>query len=71
MKKRTYCKFVIVSIRVKIVRLVRIKAYRRKRFGKIPNRQAVSTSQFSGLFAVLERGDARVVAEKLHEDRRA
>ena len=35
MKRRTYCKFVIVSIRVEIVRLVRIKAYKRIRFGKI------------------------------------
>ena len=35
MKKRTNCKFVIISIRVEIVRLVRIKAYKRIRFGKI------------------------------------
>ena len=32
---RAYCTFVIVSIRVEIVRLVRIKAYKRIRFGKI------------------------------------
>ena len=35
MKKRTHCKFVIISIRVEVIRLVRIKAYKRKRFGKI------------------------------------
>ena len=35
MKKRTHCKFVIVSIRVEIVKLAEIKAYKRKRFGKI------------------------------------
>ena len=35
MNNRTYYYFVIVSIRVEIVRLVRIKAYRRIRFGKI------------------------------------
>ncbi len=35
MKKRTDCKFVIVSIRVEVVRLVRIKAYTRTRFGKV------------------------------------
>ena len=32
---RIDCRLVIVSIRVEIVRLVRIKAYRRRRFGKI------------------------------------
>ena len=32
---RIDCRFVIVSIRVEIIRLVRIKAYRRRRFGKI------------------------------------
>ena len=35
MTKRTDCRLVIVSIRVEIVRLVRIKAYKRIRFGKI------------------------------------
>lgn len=35
MKKRTHCKFVIISIRVEVIRLVRIKAYKRIRFGKI------------------------------------
>ena len=35
MKKRTHCKCVIISIRVEVIRLVRIKAYKRKRFGKI------------------------------------
>ena len=35
MNNRTYYYFVIVSIRVEIVRLVRIKSYRRIRFGKI------------------------------------
>ena len=35
MKKRTNCKFVIISIRVEIVRLVRVKAYKRTRFGKV------------------------------------
>ena len=35
MNNRTYYRFVIVSIRVEIVRLVRIKAYKRIRFGKI------------------------------------
>ena len=35
MTKRTDCRLVIVSIRMEIVRLVRIKAYRRIRFGKI------------------------------------
>lgn len=35
MNNRTYYYFVIVSIRVEIVRLVRIKAYKRIRFGKI------------------------------------
>ena len=35
MKKRIYCKFVIISIRVEVIRLVRIRAYKRKRFGKI------------------------------------
>lgn len=35
MTKRTDCRLVIVSIRMEIVRLVRIKAYKRKRFGKI------------------------------------
>ncbi len=35
MKKRTHCKFVIISVRVEVIRLVRIKAYKRKRFGKI------------------------------------
>ena len=35
MTKRKYCKLVIISIRAEIVRLVRIKAYRRRRFGKI------------------------------------
>lgn len=35
MNNRTYYCFVIVSIRVEIVRLVRIKAYKRIRFGKI------------------------------------
>ena len=35
MTKRTDCRLVIVSIRVEIVRLVRIKAYKRMRFGKI------------------------------------
>ncbi len=35
MKKRTHCKFVIISIRAEIIRLVRVKAYERIRFGKI------------------------------------
>lgn len=35
MNNRTYYYFVIVSIRVEIVRLVRIKAYKRIRLGKI------------------------------------
>ena len=35
MKKRTHCKFVIISIRAEIIRLVRVKAYKRIRFGKI------------------------------------
>ena len=35
MTKRTECRLVIVSIRMEIVRLVRIKAYKRIRFGKI------------------------------------
>ncbi len=35
MTKRTDCRLVIVSIRMEIVRLVRIKAYKRIRFGKI------------------------------------
>ena len=35
MKKRTNCKFVIISIREEIIRLVRIKAYKRIRFGKV------------------------------------
>ncbi len=35
MTKRTDCILVIVSIRVETVRLVRVKAYKRKRFGKI------------------------------------
>ena len=35
MTKRTDCRLVIVSIRVEIVRLVKIKAYKRMRFGKI------------------------------------
>ena len=35
MTKRTDCRLVIVSIWMEIVRLVRIKAYKRIRFGKI------------------------------------
>ena len=35
MKQRTHCKFVIISIRVEIVRLVRVKAYKRIRLGKV------------------------------------
>ena len=35
MKQRTNCKFVIISIRAEIIRLVRVKAYKRIRFGKI------------------------------------
>ena len=35
MKKRTYCILVIVSIRAEIVRLVRVRAYKRIRHGKI------------------------------------
>ena len=35
MKQRTHCKFVIISIRAEIVRLVRVKAYKRIRLGKI------------------------------------
>ena len=35
MKKRTQCKLVIISIRAEIVRLVRVKAYKRIRFGKV------------------------------------
>ena len=34
MKKRTHCSFVIISIRAEIVRLVRVKAYTRTRFGR-------------------------------------
>ena len=40
MKKRTHCKLVIISIRVEVIRLVRIKAYKRKRFGKIEHVQS-------------------------------
>ena len=35
MKQRTRCKFVIISIRAEIVRLVRVKAYKRIRLGKV------------------------------------
>ena len=35
MTKRTDCRLVIVSIKMEIVTLVRIKAYKRIRFGKI------------------------------------
>ena len=35
MKQRTNCKFVIISIRAEIVKFVRVKAYKRIRFGKV------------------------------------
>ncbi len=40
MKQRTHCKFVIVSIRAEIIRLVRVKAYKRTRFGKVERVQS-------------------------------
>ena len=35
MKTRTNCSFVIISIRAEIVRLVRVRAYKRIRHGRI------------------------------------
>ena len=35
MKPRTYCKAVLVSIRVEVKRVVKVKAYKRIRRGKV------------------------------------
>ncbi len=40
MKRRTYCRLVIISVRAEIVRLVRVKAYKRTRFGKVERVQS-------------------------------